>query len=151
MPRFEKGSEEAKQHMARIREMAKAKREALKNVSINEPIEEPKDEELIEFNQEPEEQEDDNEDIEIEIKPKTMRKPRVVKPKQEVQVIKAPPRPKKKIIIEEQEDEEEEVEIVYKPNKANSKSKTVKTPKASKVVEPKPFDNPLLTRRYSRI
>lgn len=36
MPKFVKGSQEAKDHMANLRAMAKAKREALKNVSVEE-------------------------------------------------------------------------------------------------------------------
>ena len=151
MPKLVKGSEEAKEFMKKVREMAKAKREGLKNVSIQPEEEFEEQEEQIEFKEEHEEAISEvSEDIEVEIKPKSMRKPRTPKVKQEVQVVKAPPRPKKKIIIEE-DDEEEEVEVVYKPNKNNSKPKTVKAPKKEVEKAPEAFDNPLLSRRYSRI
>lgn len=149
MPRLVKGSEEAKQYMQKIRELAKAKREALKNISIEESNKQEEPEEQVEFKEQPEETNSEvSEDVEIEVKPKTMRKPRIVKPKQEVQVVKAPKRVAKKIIIEE--DDEEEVEVVYKPKNA-SKPKIVKAPKKEVEKEPEPFNNPLLSRRYSRI
>lgn len=153
MPKLVKGSDAAKVHMQKIRDIAKAKREALKNVSIEESNQQEEPEELeeqVEFKEQPEEANSEvSEDIEVEIKPKTMRKPRTPKVKQDVQIVKAPPRPKKKIIIEEEE-EEEQVEVVYKPNKANSKPKTVKAPKKQVEKAPEVIENPLLTRRYSR-
>ena len=149
MPKLVKGSEEAKEYMKNIRAMAKAKREALKNVSIEESNQQEEPEEQVEFKEQPEEANSEvSEDIEVEIKPKTMRKPRTPKVKQEVQVVKAPKRVAKKIIIEE--DDEEEVEVVYKPKNA-SKPKIVKAPKKQVEKEPEIIDNPLLSRRYSRI
>ena len=145
MPKFEKGSDAAKEHMARIREMAKAKREALKNVSVeehNEQKEEPVEEPVEEANSEV------SEEIEVEVKPKAVKKPKTPKVKQDVQIVKAPKRVAKKIIIEE--DEEEEVEVVYKPKNA-SKPKIVKAPKKQVEKAPEVIENPLLTRRYSRI
>lgn len=146
MPRFEKGSDVAKVHMQKIRDIAKAKREALKNVFIEEPQEQEEKEEPIEFKEEA--NSEVSEEIEVEVKPKTMRKPRAPKVKQDIQVVKAPKRAVKKIIIEE--DEEEEVEVVYKPKNA-SKPKTIKVSKKEVEKEPEPFNNPLLSRRYSRI
>jgi len=108
MPKFVKGSQEAKDHMANLRAMAKAKREGLKNVSVSNDS--PENEEAGEekehwttsaFLKDDTEESDDN---------------------VEVEVVSAPPPPEKKkraprakkIII--QEEPESQVQVENDPN-----------------------------------
>lgn len=174
MPNPVKGSQEAKDQMAKIRELGRLKREALKNVSIaetrsdaegerstEEPIIEVQADAEGERSTEPiiEVQALPTQDIISETKIKAKRAPRskAKAPKQEVQVIKAPPRPKKKIIIEEDDDDNEEIEIIYKASAKSQRSESkapAKAPaKVAEITQASPTEpmqlnnNPLLFRR----
>ena len=143
MPKFVKGSQEAKDHMANLRAMAKAKREELKNVSVvandSEESNEKEHWTTSAFLKDTESETRESSEVEVEVVQTTEDEPPTKKTRA--------PR-KKKIIIEEdpeQTPEQTVEEKVVKPKRQ---------PKANKnatVMPPVNFEtNPLLAPKVIR-
>jgi hypothetical protein len=146
MPKFVKGSQEAKDHMANLRAMAKAKREGLKNVSVSN--DNPENEEEVgeekehwttsAFLKDDTEESDDNVEIEVVSAPPPPEKK------------KRAPRAKKIII---QEEPESQVQVENDPNVPVPKKFVRKTKPVvgSNEMPPVNFDtNPLLAPKVIR-
>jgi len=164
--RFPKGSEEAKQYMAKIREIAKWKREALAKA---EPEPEPEPEPVkVEETILNEVEEKEIEPIKEQREPpkRYTRKPRMKKAEPEPEpegaieeeekvekeekpvVVKVPPKKVKKIIIEEEEEEQYEVEYRKAPAKKIANEVIVK-PVVNNIKDTFVY-NPLLGQRMYR-
>jgi hypothetical protein len=148
MPKFVKGSQEAKDHMANLRAMAKAKREALKNVSVSNDTPENEEEAGEEkehwttsaFLKDDSEESNDNDNVEVE----------VVSAPPPVEKKKKAPRAKKIII---QEEPESQVQVENDPNVPVAK-KFVRRAKSSVRPDDMPTvnfnTNPLLAPKIIR-
>ena len=134
MPKYEKGSQEAKDYMASLREKAKEKREALKNVKV-------------ENNNSGFATSDSEDDVEIVMKHPVMEEENV---EEEQEIIQKKPRKrqstksKKKINIEDSNEDSNEVKNEVKP-------KTTRKPREQKKIDSVVIDsNPLLSARVIR-
>jgi len=158
--RFPKGSDEAKEYMASIREQARIKREAILNGEIEAPPKKEKKQKKIKITEKevlkPEPEPEPEQEVEPE--PEKPKKKQQEKPI----IIKVPPKqqkPKKKIIIEEEEEEEEEeYEVEYRKPVSSKRvpilpEKEEPKKQEKQVIEnikDKPIDNPLLSSRVFR-
>ena len=162
MPKFVKGSQEAKDHMANLRAMAKAKREALKNVSIT------ADDNTEESNDNEKEHwttsaflKDESSDSEVEVEVEVVEKNEVddndkpvTRATRATRAKKTRAPRKKKIIIEEAHNEVN-VEVENDPGVRPEPKKYVRKSKQSEVASnampPVNFDtNPLLAPKVIR-